>query len=121
MVPVGPTFRSLNCRLDALLAQVAAAVEPGPLQTRLLELLGRAKERKEAAEAACLEPDVRGTKKLLKQAGRRMVDLGLTLRARRAKKSIPAELRDALREAADGVRLDLRTLKKDVDCPDDAA
>jgi hypothetical protein len=104
-----------------LLAQVDGAVGPGPLQTRLLDLLGQAKERKVVAEAACLEPDVRGTKRALKQAGRRMVGVGQVLRTRRARKAIPAELRDALREVAEGVRFDLRTLKRDVDCPDDAA
>ena len=119
-MPVGPTFRSLNCRLEALLAQVAA-LEPGKLQTRLLELLGRAKERKEEAEAACLESDVRRTKKLLKQAGLKTVEAGRKLRSRQAKKAIAAELRDALRETLVAVRLDLRTLKRDVACPDDAA
>jgi hypothetical protein len=104
-----------------LLVQVAATVEPGLVQNRLLELLARAKERKEAAETACLEPDARSTRNLLKKAGRRAVDLGKVLRTRRAKKTIPAELREALLAAVDGVRLDLKTLKRDVDCPDDAA
>ena len=100
--------------------QVAAGVEPGRLQTRLLEFLARAKERKEAAEAACLEPDLRRTRKLLNQARIKTVEVGRKLRSRQAKKSIPKELRDALREALGGVRLDLRTLKRDVVCPDDA-
>jgi hypothetical protein len=118
---VGPTFRSLNCRLEALLVQVAAAVEPGRLQTRLLEFLARAKERKEAAEAACLEPDLRRTRKLLKQVGQKTLEVSRKLRSRQAKKAIPEELLEALRNAVEGLRLDLRTLKRDLTCPDDAA
>lgn len=98
---------------------MTAASDLGSLQTRLQGLLERAKERKEQAEASCGDSDTRGTRKLLKQAFRRMVEVVRTLRSKRARKSIPAVLREALLEAADGVRGDLRTLKQSVACPDD--
>lgn len=119
--PLGPTFRSLNCRLAAVLAQVTAASDLGALQPRLQRLLEKAKERKEQAESACLEVDPRSTKKRLKQAIRKLIEVERTLRTRRARKTIPDALREALLAVADGLRLDLRTLRGAVRCPDDAA
>jgi hypothetical protein len=99
---------------------VAAATDPSPLQTRLLRLLGKAKERKEQAEGACLEPDVRGTKQRLKKAIRKTIEVTRTLRSRRARRSLEDALRDELLAAVEGLRADLRTLKQAVRCPDDA-
>jgi hypothetical protein len=99
---------------------VGAASDLGALRPRLLGLLEKAKERKELAEASCLEPDVRGAKKHLKRAIRKMIEVVRTLRSRRARKSLPDALREELLAAAEGVRDDLRTLKQAVRCPDDA-
>ena len=117
--PVGATFRSLNCRLDAVLARVAAAPDLGSFQDKLRRQLESAKQRKEQAEDACGEPNARRTNTRLKQAIRKMIQVMHTLRSLRAKKSLPDALRAELLEAADGVRADLRTLRRAVHCPDD--
>jgi hypothetical protein len=83
-------------------------------------MLERAKERKEQAEGSCREPDLRRTKQFLKQAIRQMIKVVHTLRSLRARKSLPQAVREQLFEAADGVRVDLRTLRGGVRCPDDA-
>jgi hypothetical protein len=100
---------------------VAASSDLGVLQARLSELLLLAKERKEQAEDACREPDPRDTRKQLKKAGRKTIAVLHTLRTRRAKKSVPVALREALLEAADGIRIDLQALKRAVRCPEDAS
>ena len=120
-VPPGPTFRSLNCRIAALLAQVnAAAGLQQQLQAKLRRQLESARDRKEEAEEACREPNAKRTDRRLKQSGQRMTQLGRTLRSLRARKSIPSALRDSLRQAAESVRSDLRTLREQVRCPEDA-
>ena len=78
------------------------------------------KDRKEQAESACREADLRDARKQLRKAGQRTDTVLHILRSRRAKRSIPPALREALLEAADGIRVDLRALKSVVRCPDDA-
>jgi trimeric autotransporter adhesin len=118
--PVGATFRSLNCRLAALLARVNAAADLGSFQSRLPRLLESAKVRKDQAEDFCREPDSRRTSKRLKQADRKMSKVGQTLRSLRARRTLPDLLRRELLEAAIAVRADLRTLRRAVGCPNDA-
>jgi hypothetical protein len=98
---------------------VTAASDLASLQSRLLRLLESAKERKEEAEDSCREPDPRRTRKLLKEAARKMIKVVQTLRSRRARNSLSTTLREALLELASGVRVDMSTLRGRVRCPDD--
>jgi len=50
-----------------------------------------------------------------------MAQIEKTLRSRKAQNSIPDPLRQQLLSDADGVRVDLRTLKGAVKCPADAS
>jgi hypothetical protein len=84
-------------------------------------LLERAKEHKEQAEDACRGADLPRTKKLLKRAIRQMIKISQTLRSRRARKKLPGPLREAILDATDAVQVDLRTLKREVQCPDAVA
>jgi titin len=118
--PVGPTFRSLNCRLAAILARVNAAADLGSFQARLRRQLERAKGRKDQAEAFCREPDAHRTNQRLKQAFQQVSKVGQTLRSLRARRTLPDALRAELLEQAERVRNDLRTLRRNVRCPDDA-
>lgn len=70
-------------------------------------------------EASCGESNLRRTKTLLKEAGRKMTGVVQALGARRARKTLADAAREALLAAARGLRSDLRTLKHDVRCPDD--
>jgi parallel beta-helix repeat protein len=118
--PVGPAFRSINCRLAAALAQVSTASDLGSYQDKLRRLLERAKAKKEEAEGLCLEPDLRHAKKRIQQSGRWADKVGRTLRTVRARKTLPPARRTDLLAVADGIRADLRTLGGRVRCPDDA-
>jgi hypothetical protein len=120
-VASGPTFPSLDCRFAALVAEVTAASDLGPLQTKLEHQFAKAKERKEGSEARCREPNLRRAKSELAKAIRKMIQIEQTLRSRQAKKSIPKAEREALLAAADGVRTDLRTLRGALRCPADAS
>ncbi len=119
-LPAGPSFRSLDCRLGALIAQVSASNELGAQQTKLRQQLEKAQQGVQQAEAFCRAPKRGRTKSRLAEAIREMTRVSRTLRSHRAKKSIPPVLRDGLLEAADGLHADLRALKRGVRCPDDA-
>ena len=121
-VPSGPTFASLNCRLAALIAQVAASPDLGaPRQEKISKSLSKAKLRKEGAETKCTESKVQGVKGQLAKAVLRIVGVKKTLGQPAARREVPAALRDELTATLDGLQGDLRTLRKNVRCPDDAA
>src|SRR5204862_4517601 len=119
-VPPGPTFRSIDCRLTTLIAEVNGSTALGPLTTKLQKQFQKARDRKEQAEGFCRQPNVRRTKGALKKTIRKMVQIAKTLRSRQARKSIPDPLRGQLATDADVVRADLATLKGAVRCPGDA-
>lgn len=119
-VPSAPTFRSLDCRLAALGAEVTAASDLGPLQTKLRHQLEGAKEREERSEARCRAPNLRRAKSELAQAIRKLSQVKKTLRSRKAQRTIATPTRDALLAAAEGLRTDLGTLRGALRCPDDA-
>jgi hypothetical protein len=121
--PVGATFRSLNCRLAALLADVqaaAAAGQLGPFATKLPTQVAKAKERKEQAEAECARPNLRKSKGRLKKGIRKLIQIVRTLRSRQAERSMDPAVREAARAAADGIGRDLRLLHQALACPGDA-
>ena len=121
-VPEGPTFASLNCRLAALIARVNASPELGtPLQAKISASLAKAKLRKEGAEAKCTESKLLGVKGQLAKAAVRIVGVKKRLGQPSARREIPPALRDELVKTLDGLQTDVRTLRKNVHCPDDAA
>jgi len=119
-VPSGPTFESLNCRLAALIAQVAASTEIGtPRQSRISNNLTKAKLRKEGAETRCAESKTLGVKGQLVKAILRVVGARKALSSPGARTTIPASLREGLVAALSDLQVDLRTLRRNVRCPDD--
>jgi hypothetical protein len=119
-VPTGPTFESLNCRLATLIAQVAASTElGGPRQSRISKNLAKAKLRKEGAEAKCAESKTLGVKGQLGKAVLRVVGTRKTLSSPAARSTIPSPLREGLVAALSDLQVDLRTLRRNVRCPDD--
>jgi len=119
-VPVGPTFRSLNCRIADLIAQVQAETALGDLQAKLERKLGKAKERTELAESFCLEPTLKKARSRLKQTVRAMIQFSHRLRTRAAKNKVPEEVREPLAASGDGIRDDASALRGVLVCPDDA-
>ncbi|HJQ82643.1 MAG TPA: hypothetical protein VKA21_01100 [Candidatus Binatia bacterium] len=120
-VPIGPTFASLNCRLAALAARIAASTEITKQQTQLVDQLGKAKERKNQAETSCAQSDAKHAGKRLKQAVRKMIQFGHRLRSNTGRRSMPAALRTELITTGDGIKADLQTRRKALACPADAA
>jgi hypothetical protein len=121
-VPVGPTFASLNCRLAALITRVAAAPELGaPRQAKISDALAKAKLRKEGAEAKCLESKIQGVIGQLVKVGVRLVGVKKRLGQPSARRQVPAELRAELTATLNAIQTDLRTLRRNFRCPDDAA
>ena len=119
-VPSGPTFASLNCRLSALIAEVAAATELGaPRQGRISSNLTKAKLRTEGAEARCAESKTRMVKGHLVKAILRVAGSRVLLGQSAARNTVPAPLREALVAELNGLQADLRTLRRTVHCPDD--
>jgi hypothetical protein len=120
-VPTGPSFASLNCRLAALIAQVAVSTDlGGPRQARISNSLAKAKLRKEGAEAKCTGLKTPSVKGQLAKAVLRIVGVKKTLGLPGARREVPPALRDALLATLNALQADLRTLRRNVRCPDDA-
>jgi hypothetical protein len=116
-IPRAATFASIDCRLDALVAEVNASTALGALAPKLQKQIQKARDRKEQADGFCRQPNVRRTKGALKKTIRIMVQVGKTLRSRKAQRSIPDPVRQQMLTDADAVRVDLRTLKAKLQCP----
>jgi len=118
-VPVGPTFVSIDCRLAILLGEVTGASALGTLQPKLLDQLQKAKTHKEKAEMLCRQASKRRTRKALRSAINKVGQFLGTLKSRKAR-TIPQAVKDALRTAADAIRVDMQALQRAVQCPQDA-
>jgi hypothetical protein len=120
-VPEGPTFRSIDCRLTALLAATQAASGLGPFQAKVLVPLGKAKDRETAADAFCADGDTRHARTRLKQVFRQLVQYSHRLRSHAARKKLDESVREPLAQAADGIDGDAKTLRGGLECPADAS
>jgi hypothetical protein len=117
----GATFRSLACRLDALLAQVSASTDLGALQRKLRPQLERASTRTTQAQASCAEPNRKQAKKALVKLLKNVAQIGRILRSREARRAIPPAVREELLGAVSSMQADAKTLKGAVNCPEPAA
>lgn len=121
-VPTGPTFASLNCRLAALIAQIAASSELGaPRQARILNALSKAKLRKEGAEEKCSASKPQLVRGQLVKAVMRIIGVKVTLSLPGARREVPAALRGELLATLNALQADMRTLRRNARCPDDVA
>jgi hypothetical protein len=116
---VGPTFLSLNCRLAALIAEVAGETDLVTLQPKLLDQLQKAKTHKEQAEMLCRQASKRRTRNALRPAINRVSQFLATLGSRKAR-TIPSSVTAPLRTAAEAIRGDMHALQRAVQCPQDA-
>ena len=120
-MPDGPTFASLLCRVAALRATTAATAELGELLAKLDQSLGTALDRTQTADDFCASADKRHAKARLKQAVRQFIHYSHRLRALKARKTVPEEIREPLAAEADAIRSDATTLRAALSCPDDAS
>ena len=89
-------------------------------QVQLVDQLTKARERTEGAQTLCGRSDAKHTHKRLKQAIRKMIQFGRRLRSKADRRSVPLALRAELIEAGNAIRGDLKLLRDQVRCPDDA-
>lgn len=105
---VAPTYESILCRIDLLVADVTAAGDLGRLRQGILNAITKA--RKQAARAAQA-----GTGKIaknqLKKCAKSLESFRHKLDSHSAKKIVPQATRDAFRQRAADVKTDVGTLR----------
>ncbi len=103
-----PTFASIDCRLEALIATVNALGDIRPVKATLLGRLNRAKTQKERAEQLVSQYRRRRAQTSLERASQSM----MAFRAGIEPGSIPPATRAALVASAKSIRHDLRLLRR---------
>jgi len=116
-IPSGPTFASIGCRLDALLADVQAETQLGNIQAKLVKALQTAKDRLTDAEAKCVASDAKHAKKRLQQTATKLVQFSHRLRSNSTRKKVPEAVREPLATRADRIQGDAKTLRGMLACP----
>lgn len=119
-MPDGPTFASIDCRLDALLALLAGEPRLEAFGPKLAHNVEKAKGRTLDAETVCAEPNLKKTRKRLQQAAKALVQYAHRLNGRPARKRLDPEVRQVFLDAGAPIAEDLGRLRGAVVCPDDA-
>jgi PKD repeat protein len=118
--PPRPAFRSITCRIIALMAQTEAESALGNLRGKLVPKLAKAKDRTELADTWCAQGQRKKPASRLKQVRRRLIGYAHQLRGLAARKAVPADIREPLARTAEAIQTDGETLRKTLRCPDDA-
>jgi len=74
----------------------------------------------EGGESLCSSSAAKYARRHLTQAIRKMIQYGQRLGSKPARRSMPSELRTELMAAGDAIETDLRSLRGNLRCPDDA-
>lgn len=119
-IPAGPTFASIDCRLDALLAHLNATPALGNFAPKLTHNVDKAKLRDVDAEALCRTSNVKKTKKRLQQAAKELTLYVHRLKGLAARKRLDPAVRQLFVDEGTPIQGDLRTLRSALRCPDDA-
>jgi hypothetical protein len=115
-IPVGPTFSSIDCRLDALIVAVGDEPALGTLQPKLVKTAQKAEARNQAGATACTGGDARKAGKQVKKVIRALIQFSHRLRSNSARKKVDAAIREPFIAAADAIQQDARTLKTSLSC-----
>ena len=108
--PSAATFASIDCRLDALIAQLNATSDvPAKLKAALGKNLQKARDKKLQAEHATTV--TRAVLGELKQARRKMIGFSHRIRSLAGRRSIQGDTGPLLAAAGDGISSDLKTLR----------
>jgi Concanavalin A-like lectin/glucanases superfamily len=119
-VPPGPTFASIDCRLDALLADVDTEPALGDFAPKLAHNVDKARLREVDAEGLCRAANVKKTKKRLQQATKELTLYVHRLNGLAARKKLDPAVRHGFVDEGTAIHRDLRTLRGALRCPDDA-
>jgi hypothetical protein len=112
---VSATFDSLDCRLDAVLADVIEEPDLGRVQMSVTEKLMQARTRKQQAEGFCAQGNVRRARSALRRALRRLTSAERDLRPRNP--AVPANVSGPFLATIQEIRLDMRSLSFSLSCP----
>jgi hypothetical protein len=115
--PNDATFDSIRCRLDDLVARVAAADDLERFGKRLEKNLGRAENRLDRAEDACRDDNLRKSKRQLKRLVRVLVRAGRALTSLNARRKLDRELRRDLLGDIRALVRDAKRLRRVLVCP----
>jgi hypothetical protein len=96
-----------------------AASELGGVQAKVLDQLGKSRDKVDQAASLCRQASRRRTRNALRPAIEKLVHARRTLASRRAR-GAPQALRDELRAAAAELLGDMHGLQRTVLCPQDA-
>jgi hypothetical protein len=115
-----PTFTSIGCRLDGLLARITSDASLGDYQQKLPPSLAGAAARLHEAADSCGSGDAKRAGKKIKNTAHGLVQYGHRLSGRRAHRRLPATLRKELVARGNAIRADVTTLRRALRCPEDA-
>ncbi len=111
--PPTPTYESIDCRLDELIAIVEASNDLGKTKTALLKLALKARERKIASEQLFYASGTsRKVRNLLHKFSRKMVQFNYRVRSLVGGRQIGEETAARLRGLGEPILADMRTLLK---------
>ena len=120
-MPDGPTFASIRCRVDTLVARVTSENGLGDFQPKLLQTLGKATERTEAANGFCADANTKKARQRSKQVIRELTQYAHRLSTRAARNKLDVTLREELRGLGEAIKPDVIALRSSMRCPEDAA
>jgi hypothetical protein len=121
-VPLGPTFASIGCQLDALRAATTAAGPAiGKLEAKAQKALDKADLRLGKALEKCGAGDEKRAASELKKLIRKLIRYAHMFRSNSARKKIPEEVREPLAQGADDIQPFATTLRDTLACPEDAS
>jgi len=109
--PPAPTFASILCRLDALIALVAGSDDLGKTKQQLTKASAKARDKTVQAESLVGEKRKKG-KNALKKARRKMISFNFRVRSRTGRKIIPEAKRVALDALGIPLQDDMKALFK---------
>jgi hypothetical protein len=115
-----PAFRSLDCRLGALLDRIDGESDLGTFGPKLVRALSTARSDVDAASGMCASAQLKSARRRLKTAIRDMIKYAHHLRTLAARKKLATAIRNALLAAGDPIGRDLGILRSRLQCPSEA-
>jgi hypothetical protein len=110
-VPV-PTFASVDCRFQHLIATLETQIAPGSVGARLIALLGKARGRAEEARALLVQGRAGSARRVVGRALRVLAGFQTRLGSPAVRRLIDRDLRQSLRRTSADLRRDLLALRQ---------
>jgi CSLREA domain-containing protein len=115
-IPDGPTFVSIDCRLEALLARVQGEAALDGFGPKLARSVDKARARNAEGEDLCRGSNAKKTKKRLQQAATALRQYAHRLNGLAARKRLDTGLRQGFIDEGAPIEQDLKTLRGAVRC-----